>query len=279
MTTPPKVNGRGTVTREMIPLHARTATVVAVEDLSPRMRRVVLYERGISRTLPLITMSPTDHVKVVLPGPDGVLRLPEVVDDRLVFGGDRPLLRDYTVRAIDAKRSLLTLDFVLHDHGPAGRWAAAAQVGHHIGVLGPRGTKRFPDIHRNYVLAADETALPALSRFLEELPPSARITAVVEIADSDGRIELPAREGLELTWIDASTGRRLGVEHLNAARHDDSFVWLAGEADALKPLRRHLLRELGLRRDQVQVEGYWRRGTANYDHHEPIDSDDDGEAY
>lgn len=275
----PEASGRGAVTPELIPLHARTATVVAVDELSPRMRRVVLHEPGLGRTLPLVPMSPTDHVKLVLPGPDGVPRLPEVVDDRLVLGAERPEMRDYTVRAIDAERSLLTLDLVLHGHGPAGRWAAGAEVGQHVGVLGPRGTKRFPAGYGRYLLAVDETGLPALGRFLEELPESARVTAFVQVADADGRIELPVRAGLELTWLDESAGQRLGPEHLAVSGSDDVFVWLAGEADALKPLRRHLLRECGLRRDQVQVEGYWRRGVENHDHHQSIDTDDDGEAY
>ena len=41
----------------------------------------------------------------------------------------------------------------------------------------------------------------------------------------------------------------------------------AGEANALKPIRRYLRRELGLSKDQVEVDGYWKKGDANLDHH------------
>ncbi|WP_431521128.1 SIP domain-containing protein [Citricoccus muralis] len=40
----------------------------------------------------------------------------------------------------------------------------------------------------------------------------------------------------------------------------------ACSAPALKPIRRYLCREIGLPKDQVDVDGYWKKGTANLDH-------------
>ncbi|MBN9613092.1 MAG: SIP domain-containing protein, partial [Actinobacteria bacterium] len=51
--------------------------------------------------------------------------------------------------------------------------------------------------------------------------------------------------------------------------------FLAGEATALIPLRRHLRRERELPKAQVDVHGYWKRGTAGHDHHAPVDPSDD----
>jgi iron complex transport system ATP-binding protein len=42
----------------------------------------------------------------------------------------------------------------------------------------------------------------------------------------------------------------------------DSYVWLAGEAGAIKQLRRHLVRNVGLDRASVAFMGYWRLGKA-----------------
>jgi NADPH-dependent ferric siderophore reductase len=53
-----------------------------------------------------------------------------------------------------------------------------------------------------------------------------------------------------------------------------TFVFAAGEASALVPLRRHLRTALGLAPEQVAISGYWRRGTAGFDHHAPIDPTD-----
>lgn len=272
---------QGPVIKEPVPLYSRAATVVSVRDLSPRMRRVVVRAESIGENFPWFAMSPTDHVKVVVPGADGVLRVPEVKDDRLALDElpERPIIRDYTVRAVDYATCSLTLDFVVHAHGPAGRWAAQAAEGHQIGILGPRGTKRFPVGYDHYVLGADETALPAMCRFIEEAPEGSRLTVFVTVADLDGVIALPRRDSLDVRWFDQSRGEQLAISDLDSVALSDAFVWLAGEAGDLKPLRGHLIRELGLPRDRVQVEGYWRRGAEAYDHHQPIDTDDDAEDF
>src|SRR5699024_1423653 len=52
------------------------------------------------------------------------------------------------------------------------------------------------------------------------------------------------------------------------------FIWAAGESTSLIGVRRYLRRELGLPKQQVDVDGYWRKGVADADHHAPIDPDD-----
>ncbi|WRL65744.1 siderophore-interacting protein [Blastococcus brunescens] len=50
------------------------------------------------------------------------------------------MTRTYTVRAWDAETGELTIDFVHHgDEGLAGPWAAAAQPGDVIQLMGPGG--------------------------------------------------------------------------------------------------------------------------------------------
>jgi NADPH-dependent ferric siderophore reductase len=58
---------------------------------------------------------------------------------------------------------------------------------------------------------------------------------------------------------------------------EGTFVWAAGEAASLVPVRRHLRRTLGLSAAQAQVSGYWRRGVEAFDHHAPIDPFDPDE--
>jgi len=52
---------------------------------------------------------------------------------------------------------------------------------------------------------------------------------------------------------------------------DDTYAWFAGEAGALRAVRRHLRDEAGLGADRVEVDGYWRRGVADHDHHQPVE--------
>src|ERR1700729_4295894 len=55
--------------------------------------------------------------------------------------GDR--MRSYTVRGWDPERRLLTLDFVVHgDRGIAGPWAAHAQPGETLEIMGPAAPTR-----------------------------------------------------------------------------------------------------------------------------------------
>src|SRR3954471_9854425 len=65
--------------------------------------------------------------------------------------------RSYTVRAWDPERRLLTLDFVVHgDRGIAGPWAAAAQPGDALEIMGPGGAYS-PDPGANWhLMVGDE---------------------------------------------------------------------------------------------------------------------------
>jgi NADPH-dependent ferric siderophore reductase len=53
----------------------------------------------------------------------------------------------------------------------------------------------------------------------------------------------------------------------------DTFVWAAGEAGALVPVRRHLKAQQ-LPRENLSLHGYWRRGESGLDHHAPLDPSD-----
>lgn len=115
-----------TTHRSLQPLHVRSLTVTRVTDVSATMRRVEFALGDGDPDVPAVPMAPTDHVKLAFPDADGVLRVPTIVDDRPVRP-DGAILRDYTVRA--AGPGSLTIDLVRHEHGPAGRWVAAAKPG------------------------------------------------------------------------------------------------------------------------------------------------------
>lgn len=55
---------------------------------------------------------------------------------------------------------------------------------------------------------------------------------------------------------------------------EGTFVFAAGEAGRLVPLRRYLRRELGVPKEQLSVQGYWREGDSDFDHHAPLDPSD-----
>jgi NADPH-dependent ferric siderophore reductase len=125
---------------------------------------------------------------------------------------------------------------------------------------------------------ADETAFPATARWLELLPGSVPVTALLDAADeSVERYFDDVDSGrLDAEWLYREDGPGQLDEALRSLGPiaEDTYVFLAGEAAALVPLRRYLRHELDLPAAQVSASGYWRRGVVNLDHHAPLDPSD-----
>lgn len=259
-------------------LRRRTLHVVRAETVAPGMRRVTL---GGPELEGFTSLGPADHVKLFLPTPDG-----EVV------------ARDYTPLAYRDGGSEgsdgpeLDIDFYLHGNspaqgenggaGPAVSWAEHTSAGDEIEIGGPRGSALAPAVAAetgvdSAILIADESALPAAARWLEAFGPDLPVTGLFSVADPGTAAYLSEHEGpgRQLSWFsgDDRDARLAGILR-ETPIGDGTFLFLAGEAGALVPLRRYLRRELGLPKDQVVATGYWKRGIVALDHHAPIDPSD-----
>lgn len=267
--------------RQLHPLHVRHAVVRQVSALGSRMRRVTLALGHDQPPVPWSPLAVGDHVKVAFPHPKtGDLALPTVVDDRprMPEGLARPVTRDYTVRAVDDsfEGQHLTLDFVVHGDGPASTWAQHASPGDVVGLLGPRGSVTEPDDAARYLCFGDETAIPALARWLEEAPDSAPVVVTIQVPGPGSVIDLPARDGATVTWLMGEDADTLAhqLRSIEPTPGPGDYVWAAGEAGAMLALRA-AAKEMGIGQDPssaVQVDGYWRRGVAGRDHHTPLDT-------
>lgn len=257
-------------TRVRHDLHIRSARVSATSDLGPRLRRVSITLDPGCEPVPFVPLAVGDHVKLALPHPTTgrlALPLPGAVADA---SGPRPVLRDYTVRGVPDEHTVV-VDVVLHGSGPASDWAAAAVRGTPVGVLGPRGSLVMPADRSRYLCLVDESALPVAARWLEEAPPAAAVEVVVECEHTDtARVDLPARTGARVVWVEGRDGAGL-ADHLRQLRPGPGdLVWAAGETGAMVLLRR-TARELGVGKDSLDVHGYWKRGVAGRDHHAPLE--------
>jgi NADPH-dependent ferric siderophore reductase len=155
----------------------RLLQVREVSRLTPKMVRVVVGGEALAG---FISAAHDDHVKLFFPQPGHdkpVLPTPTPNGPVYPEGAPRPAARDYTPRRYDATANALTIDFVLHGVGPATTWAAQARPGQFLGVGGPRGSFIVPDDFDWYLLAGDETAIPAIGRRLQELPAGTRVIA------------------------------------------------------------------------------------------------------
>lgn len=118
-------------------------------------------------------------------------------DDHVKLILDDEVGRDYTPRRFDTAARELMLEFALHGDGPAAAWAAQATPGQRVAVAGPRGSFVVAPDFDWHLLVGDETALPAIARRLEELPPQARATVVLKVDAADRR-PLPSRASVDV---------------------------------------------------------------------------------
>ncbi|MFD0690127.1 siderophore-interacting protein [Actinomadura fibrosa] len=274
-------------------LPVRRVHVVRAGNVTPHMRRVVL---GGDDLADLVLDGPDQQVKLYFPKPgQREPRLPEPGDDgdwagwyqRLVAlpEDERPWARSYTLRAHDPAEHTVTVDFVLHPNaGPATRWAAAAAPGAALGMFGPSPdfARRVPltasfASARQVLLAGDETAVPALGTLAEALPEGLPTVAYIETAGPEDEVAFPTRGDLTVHWLhrgDTPAGRAglLGAA-VRAAdlRPDGLFAWLAGEAGAVRDLRRHLVGDRGVPKNRIDFAGYWRLDLTQDD--APTDAD------
>ena len=265
------------VRRLTLDLRVRRLQVVDVVDLGRGLRRVTL---GGPEAEGFTCSGPSDHAKVLFPADDGRLVLPDVADRRLVDGPDIAYVaRDYTIRTHRPGDGTITLDMAVHGHGPAGRWAAAAAAGQELGLFGPKTTKLPPLDRAWYLLAADETGLPAVTNWLERLAaspvPGRRVHAFVEVDGPQDELDLPADDGVVVTWVHrdgASAGTTTALADAVASAAwgapdgaAPGWVFAGAEATSVRALRR-VVADRGVDRASLSMTGYWRLGVANFDH-------------
>ena len=243
------------------PPRFRRVDVRAVRPLSPRLLRVTL---GGPELDGFTVDQPAASVRLLLPSPGSDQLVMPTWDGNefLLPGGERPAIRTLTPRRLHD--GVLDVDVVLHDGGVASAWAARAEPGDEAAVSGPgRGFDVDPDIP-SYLLAGDESAIPAISQLLEAIPDGAAIDVRIEVAHPDARLELPEHPGATVTWHELDPGARAGDALVAAVESaeipEDAHVWAAGEAAAVQRIRKHLAGERDLARSRTTVRGYWKVG-------------------
>ena len=238
--------------------------VERVEQLTPRMVRVVLGGPGLDGFAPLPDTDQYVNAQFV---PDGAPYSPpfEVDEARALPAGQRPVGRRYTVRWWDADAGQLALDFVTHgDEGIAGRWAQAARPGDRLQFLGPSGGFT-PDPEADwYLMVGDESALPAIGASIERIPEGRPVVAVLVVDGAAHELALTSPGDLRVTWLhrsgEADSTDRL-VALLRGLELPEGRVhgFVHGEAGETRAVRRHLLGERAIPAEQLSISPYWRR--------------------
>ena len=150
------------------------------------------------------------------------------------------------------------------------------------------------------LLAGDETAVPAICGILDALQPGRTAHAFLEVPDAADQLDVRVPDGCSVTWLprggaphgecldaavrtwvaghrgpEVPTGAGVNADELEIDVDRETlwdtpdtppgtgfYAWLAGEAGAIKRLRRFLVSETGVDRRRVSFMGYWRLGKA-----------------
>jgi NADPH-dependent ferric siderophore reductase len=205
----------------------RTATVLSKRELTPHMLRIVFGGDGLAG----FTVGEfTDHyVKLQIPEGDG------------------------------ATRNQLTVDFVVHgDEGYAGPWAAAAQPGDTIDLLGPGGGYAPDPDAAWHLMVGDQSVIPAIGASLARIPAGVPVHVLLEVDGPDDEQPLETPGELHVTYTHGGPGSI--VEKVESYTFPDGPVcaFVHGEASTVRAVRRHLIADRGISRESISVSGYWK---------------------
>ncbi len=239
--------------------------VVSSTRLTPRMLRLRLAGRGLdayedNREL---------HVRLYVPKLGRYEAVQQVLRERegplpASLGADI-VTRYYTLRRVNARAGWVDIDFVLHQPaGPGCTFAQQAKPGDICAISGACGRGARPA--QRYLIAGDETALPAIARICESLPAESLGQVFVEVASAEDRIDIARPAGMSLhwryrdglpapvsPWLEAVVREQVARLPAAAPSH---FIWVAGEWNPATRLRPVLA---GYKPRSLCVP-YWRPG-------------------
>ena len=133
-------------------------------------------------------------------------------------------------------------------------------------VGGPRGSFVVADDYDRYVLFGDETALPAIGRWLEEMGEELVAEVFIEIASEAERQVLASNADVRIHWLErngvpAAESRLLEETLRDYELEDgDTFFWIAAESRRARMMRKFIEGQLGVPGDSIRATGYWKAG-------------------
>lgn len=256
-------------------------------------RRVSLAERtelapGFVR-LRLVESSPGELMGFDAPGSGDHFRMVVALDAQ---GRPAGASSTYTAVAwqVRAEPRWVELDVVLHDDHdaiPAGesgaepragvaRWAATAPIGASAVIAGPKGSVLMTGRPERVLLAGDDTAVPALRRYLGMLGAGTCGDLLLETRHDPRALGLEVPAGVELSILPpvphepgaaiaaALTDRPRPLPAPVPSSRDDAdvahdvFVFVCAEQSVVAPARA-LLARWGIPVESAVVKGYWKR--------------------
>ncbi|WP_301361966.1 siderophore-interacting protein [Stutzerimonas nitrititolerans] len=240
---------------------------MATSETSRRVQRVRYELRR--REVEVVRIEPLGNsfVSITFHGEDLADFRSAGFDDHIKFifndENGEEVRRDYTPRRFDPTRRELTLEFALHGEGKACNWARQATPGQKAIIGGPRGSMIVAPDYDWHLLVGDDSALPAISRRVEELPAGVQVLVVVALADATSRRQFHTDTNLQVQWLDDANALADAVRALPLPA-GEGFAWGGGEATSMKALREVLVQDKQHPTADMRVAAYWRQGDSDY---------------
>lgn len=239
--------------------------VISKSRLTPHMIRIVLGGDGLAG---FEAGEFSDHyVKLQIPPPGAGYSAPF---DPQKIRDTHPAetifrTRTYSIRHWDDVNKRLTIDFIYHgDTGVAGPWAAAAEPGDRLQMVGPGGGY-LPDPDADWhLMVGDEACIPAISASLVRIPEGIQTICLIEVEDDGEKLDLESTGSLDLVWITRDGRPRTeGDLLLEAVRSLElpggrGQAFVHGEAGMVRNVRKHLLVDRGMPKADLSATGYWK---------------------
>ena len=199
---------------------------------------------------------------------------------RVATAEGRFVRRRYSVRALDESLDQFSLWVTTEHDGPGSHWAATAQRGDVVDVVGPRGKIGLDPLADWHVFIGDTSGLAAFYRLAQSIEVPGRAIFIVEIDHPDDALTANFDDGLGVTgiFVDRQGRERNDPDGLLsglaafALPPDLGHAYLFGEFNVMKNVRIALL-DRGVADDQISLKAYWRTGRGNAEHGEPDKSD------
>ncbi|MCQ8878304.1 siderophore-interacting protein [Pseudoalteromonas shioyasakiensis] len=239
----------------------RRAQVISSKQISPHLMRVVV---GSDEFADFPIDQQGAYVKVLFPH-EGKTEV------ELNLKADNPApMRSYTIRNIDPHSGAITLDFVINQHrGIATNWAKQAKIGDNLGIAGP-GPRKLSDFSQSeYLLIGDLTSVNAINGYLQKLPASASVNAIIHVPDEGDIIELDTVPShYQVNWL---VSEQPQVDLINAvitqltasnsrSTGNKPVIFMALESSLIREINTIARSQFAIARENIACSAYWKQG-------------------
>lgn len=234
------------------------STVIDSWRRTPRLTMITVEGNGIGAMVPA---NPGASIRLLLPRGHAAHPLEMPTHDGNAFryaDGELSTARTLTPMSAGHPNRML-LGVVDHGAGRLSKWLGELEGGRAVALSGPGPAYSIDTSAHRYLIAGDESAIPAIIQLLAAMPAGIETEVCIEVAAPEARIDLEADGAARITWTHLPPGADPSstlVDWVSAQTiTDQTRLWVAGEAAAVQKIRKLD----GLPRDQANIRGYWKR--------------------